>query len=59
MLSTHYGTNPQRFILIFNYSGVTVNLTEESINLGLEILKDRKAGQVLKRTKKDSKKIEW
>lgn len=41
MLSTHYGTNPQKFISIFNYSRVTANMAEDSINPGLEILKDK------------------
>lgn len=41
MPSTHYGTNPQRFLSTFNYSGVTMTMAEVSINPGLEILRDR------------------
>ena len=41
MPSTDYGTNPQRFLSSFNYSGVTMTMAEVSINPGLEVLKDR------------------
>lgn len=41
MLSTYYGTTPQRFLPIFNYSGITVNMADGSINPGLKILKDK------------------
>lgn len=41
MPSTHYGTNLQRFLSIFNYSVMILNMAEVSINPELEILKDR------------------